>query len=147
MLDGELVILGADGRLSFDALQQRLVTSPAKARGKAAVLPASFAAFDLLAAGGIDLRTQRWTVRRQRVEQLAQRWVPPLQLTPVTADLDEATEWFEVLPAAMGVEGLVVKGAATRYTPGRRDAWVKFNSVGVEVPGWTILGSSCEVRW
>jgi ATP-dependent DNA ligase len=25
----------------------------------------------------------------------------------------------------MGVEGLVVKGAATRYTPGRRDAWVK----------------------
>jgi ATP-dependent DNA ligase len=125
VLDGELVILGADGRLSFDALQQRLVTSPAKARGKAAELPASFAAFDLLAAGGIDLRTQRWTVRRQRVEQLAQGWVPPLQLTPVTADLDEATEWFEVLPAAMGVEGLVVKGAATRYIPGRRDAWVK----------------------
>ena len=111
--------------MSFDALQQRLVTSPAKARGKAAVLPASFAAFDLLAAGGIDLRTQRWTVRRQRLEQLARRWVPPLQLTPVAADLDEATEWFEVLPAAMGVEGLVVKGAATRYTPGRRDAWVK----------------------
>ena len=125
VLDGELVILGADGRLSFDALQQRLVTSPAKARGKAADRPASFAAFDLLAAGGIDLRTQRWTVRRQRLEQLAHVWVPPLQLTPVTADLDEATEWFEVLPAAMGVEGLVVKGAATRYTPGRRDAWVK----------------------
>jgi hypothetical protein len=89
------------------------------ARGKAAELPASFAAFDLLAAGGIDLRTQRWTVRRQRLEQLPQGWVPPLQLTPVTADLDEATEWFEVLPAAMGVEGLVVKGASTRYTPGR----------------------------
>ena len=104
--------------MSFDALQQRLVTSPAKARGKAAVLPASFAGFDLLAAGGIDLHIQRWMVRRQRLEQLAQRWVPPLQLTPVTADLDEATEWFEVLPAAMGVEGLVVKGAATRYTPG-----------------------------
>jgi ATP-dependent DNA ligase len=125
VLDGELVILGADGRLSFDALQQRLVTGPAKARAKAAELPASFAAFDLLAAGGVDLRTQRWTVRRQRLEQLARDWVPPLQLTPVTANLDEATEWFEVLPAAMGVEGLVVKGAATRYTPGRRDGWVK----------------------
>ncbi|GAB2647171.1 hypothetical protein [Kribbella swartbergensis] len=25
----------------------------------------------------------------------------------------------------MGIEGLVVKGAVTRYTPGRRDAWVK----------------------
>ncbi|TCN32129.1 ATP dependent DNA ligase-like protein [Kribbella orskensis] len=125
MLDGELVILGADGRLSFDALQQRLVTSAAKARAKAAELPASFAAFDLLAAGGVDLRTQRWAVRRERLEQVSRGWVPPLQLTPVTADVDEATEWFEVLPAAMGVEGLVVKGAASRYTPGRRDAWVK----------------------
>jgi ATP-dependent DNA ligase len=104
-----LVILGTDGRLSFDALQQRLVTNPARARAKAAELPASFAAFNLLAAGGVDLRTQRWSVRRQRLEQLARDWVPPLQLTPVTADLDEATEWFEVLPAAMGVEGLVVR--------------------------------------
>jgi ATP-dependent DNA ligase len=59
-------------------LQQRLVTSAAKARAKAAELPASFAAFDLLAAGGVDLRTQRWAVRRQRLEQLARDWVPPL---------------------------------------------------------------------
>jgi ATP-dependent DNA ligase len=65
------VILAADGRLSFDALQQCLVTSPARARAKAAELPASYAAFDLLAVGGVDLRTQRWTVRRQRLEQLS----------------------------------------------------------------------------
>jgi ATP-dependent DNA ligase len=72
------------------------------ARAKAAQLPA---AFDLLAIGGIDLRTQRWTVRRNRLEQLAAGWAPPLQLTPVTSDVDEAKEWFDVLPAAMGVEG------------------------------------------
>lgn len=146
VLDDELVILGADGRLSFGALQQRLVTSPARGRAKAAELPASFAAFDLLAAGGIDLRSQRWTVRRLRLEQLAHGWVPPLQLTPVTADLDEATEWFEVLPVAMGVEGLVVKGAATRYTPGRRDAWVKVNSVGVKGARSLSGASAAEVR-
>ena len=35
-------------------------------------------------------------------------------------------------PGAVGVEGLVVKGASTRYQPGRRDR-VKVNSVGVEV--------------
>ena len=75
-INGELVILGADGRLSFDALQQRLVTSAAKARAKAAELPASFAAFDLLAAGGVDLRTQRWAVRRERLEQVSRGWVP-----------------------------------------------------------------------
>ncbi|MEV0287944.1 ATP-dependent DNA ligase [Kribbella sp. NPDC050820] len=124
VVDGELVVLGADGRLSFDALQQRLVTSPAKARARAAELPATYVAFDLLAANGVDLRTQRWTVRRQRLEQLA-AWAPPLQLTPVTSDPAEAREWYDVLPAAMGIEGLVAKGAATRYTPGRRDAWAK----------------------
>ncbi|MEU4295401.1 hypothetical protein AB0E63_44885 [Kribbella sp. NPDC026596] len=75
---------------------------------------------------GVDLRTQRWTVRRGRLEQLATSFSPPLQLTPVTADLEEAREWFDVLPAAMGVEGLVVKGAATRYVGGRRrTGWLR----------------------
>lgn len=55
---------------------------------------------------------------------------PPLQLSPVTADLEEAREWFEVLPEALGVEGLVVKGANTRHVGGRRE-WLKVNSVGV----------------
>jgi hypothetical protein len=44
--------------------------------------------------------------------------VPPLQLSPVTYEVDEAREWYDVLPAAMGVEGLVAKGRATRYVPG-----------------------------
>jgi ATP-dependent DNA ligase len=95
-----------------------------------AAVPASYVAFDLLAASGVDLRTQRWTVRRGRLEQLAANFSPPLQLTPVTADLEEAREWFDVLPAAMGIEGLIVKGAATRYAGGRRE-WLKVNSVGV----------------
>jgi ATP-dependent DNA ligase len=73
VLDGELVVT-VDGRLSFDALQRRLVTSPAKARHLVATVPASYVAFDLLAIGGIDLRTQRWTVRRRRLEQLSVGW-------------------------------------------------------------------------
>ena len=159
VLDGELVVLGADARLSFDALRQRLVISPAKARNRAAQVPATYAAFDLLALGGVDLRTQRWTARRQRLEQLARSWMPPMQLTPVTADLDEAREWFEVLPEAMGVEGLMVKGAATRYTPGRgtdRGKSVRFlagtrarrggpwrSGAGVSVSRWPPL----NLRW
>ncbi|TCN32125.1 ATP dependent DNA ligase-like protein [Kribbella orskensis] len=123
VLDGELVIL-AGGRLSFDALQRRLVTAPSKARRLVASIPASYAAFDVLAAGGVDLRTQRWTVRRTRLEQLAVGWMAPLQLSPVTADLGEAREWFEILPDALGIEGLVVKGAGLRYVGGRRE-WLK----------------------
>ena len=131
VVDGELVMLDESGRLSFDQLQRRLVTSPAKARALIAQAPASFMAFDLLAAGDVDLRPLRWSTRRDRLESLA-TWEPPLQLSPVTHDVDEAREWFEVLPGAIGVEGLVVKGATSRYAPGRRD-WLKVNSVGVAV--------------
>jgi ATP-dependent DNA ligase len=43
----------------------------------------------------------------------------------VTYDADEAQEWFEVLPAAHGVEGLVLKSTAARYAGGRRSSWGK----------------------
>jgi hypothetical protein len=51
----------------------------------------------------------------------------------VTADVDEALELLEAFKAS-GVEGLVVKGATTRYQPGRRD-WVKS----------ILLGWACSV--
>jgi ATP-dependent DNA ligase len=62
----------------------------------------------------------RWTARRQRLESLAGNWIPPLQVSPVTADVDEAREWLDAFKTS-GVEGLVVKGASTRYLPGHRD--------------------------
>lgn len=123
VVDGELVALDATGRLSFDLLQRRLVTARGQIRRVAAEHPSSFMAFDLLAVAGVDVRSQRWTTRRARLEGLA-TWSPPLQLSPVTDDVDEARDWFDVLPAAMGVEGLVVKGRGTRYLPGRRE-WLK----------------------
>jgi ATP-dependent DNA ligase len=80
-------------------------------------------------------------------EQLSVRWTTTaLQLSPVTDDIEEAREWFEVLPEAMGVEGLVVKGAASRYVGGRRE-WLKVNSVGlVSVARRRRLASSLVVR-
>jgi ATP-dependent DNA ligase len=74
-INGELVIV-VDGRLSFDALQRRLVTAPTKARDVVASTSAGYVAFDLLAAGGVDLRTQRWSTRRDRLERLAASWAP-----------------------------------------------------------------------
>jgi ATP-dependent DNA ligase len=105
--------------------------------------PASFMAFDLLAAVGVDIRQQCWDTRRSRLESLA-GWVPPLQLTPVTFDVDEAREWYEVLPAAMGVEGLVIKARHGRYAPARREWW-KVNSLGVGGVGLGLALTGCEV--
>ena len=107
-----------------------MVNTPATVRRRLApAKPASFVAFDVLAVGSVDVRPMRWTARRQRLESLAERGAPPLQLSPVTSDPDEAREWLNAFKTT-GVEGLLVKGASTRYQPARRD-WVKVNSVAV----------------
>jgi ATP-dependent DNA ligase len=125
VVDGEVVIWNGD-RLDFGLLQRRMVTAPARIGTLVAAHPASYVAFDLLAAGGADLRGERLSRRRAALEALAERWAPPLQLSPATSDPDEARAWFEDFRPA-GVEGLVVKGAGTRYAPGRRE-WLKVKS-------------------
>src|SRR5207245_8439129 len=77
--------------------------------------------------------------RRAELESLAEAWAPPLQLSPVTADPDEAQRWsVDFRPA--GVEGLVAKGAATRYQPGRRE-WLKVKSwESTEVLAGGVIG-------
>nr|WP_238351136.1 ATP-dependent DNA ligase [Kribbella shirazensis] len=123
VLDGELVVWDGQ-RLDFDALQQRMVNSVATVRTRLAPeRPASFIVFDVLAVDSVDVRPLRWTARRSRLESLAKDWRPPLQLSPVTDDPAEAREWLAAFKSS-GVEGLVAKGASTRYQPGRRD-WVK----------------------
>ncbi len=125
VVDGEVVIWNGD-RLDFGLLQRRMVTAASRLGPQLTAHPASYVAFDLLAAAGTDLRPQRWRDRRAALERLAARWSPPLQLSPVTADPDQAREWFEDYRAA-GVEGLVAKGATTPYRPGRRE-WLKVKS-------------------
>jgi ATP-dependent DNA ligase len=125
VLDGELVIWNGT-RLDFDLLQRRLANPGKKAAALAGQHPASFMVFDVLAANGRDLRHDTLERRREVLELLAQGWDPPLQLSPVTRDEETAREWFvDYRPA--GIEGLVVKGGAQRYHPGRRE-WVKVKS-------------------
>ena len=139
VLDGEVVIWNG-ARLDFGLLQQRMVTAPGRIPALAAAHPASYVAFDVLASGGADLRPWKLTRRRAALEDLAARWAPPMQLSPVTADLDEARAWFtDYRPA--GVEGLVAKGAGTRYAPGRRE-WLKVKSwETTEVVAGGVIGT------
>ena len=125
VVDGEVVVWNGS-RLDFGLLQQRMATSPGRIGALVAAAPASYVAFDLLATGGTDLRRRTLRVRRSALEELAARWAPPLQLSPLTADVAEAQQWFTDFRAA-GVEGLVVKGASGRYAPGRRE-WLKVKS-------------------
>jgi ATP-dependent DNA ligase len=121
VLDGELVVW--DGAaLNFSALGKRLASRSKRPRS---TLPASFVAFDLLAAAGHDLRSQPLKVRRQALEALLDQATPPLQLAPQTTDVTVAQTWRDEYTASpVGIEGLVIKGLSTRYEPGKR-GWSK----------------------
>ncbi|WP_324275263.1 ATP-dependent DNA ligase [Blastococcus brunescens] len=110
VLDGEVVVWNGS-RLDFGLLQRRMVTAPGRIAPLVAAHPASYVAFDLLAAGGADLRSWKLTRRRAALEDLAARWAPPMQLSPATSDPAEARTWFEDYRPA-GIEGLVAKGPA-----------------------------------
>jgi hypothetical protein len=117
-----------DGRLSFDALQRRLVTAPGKARQLITSTPASYAAFDLLALAGS--RPAHATLDQPApAPRVAGRLVPAAAAVHGHRRPRRGAG-FEVL-AAMGVSGgLVAKGKASRYEPGRR-GWPTVSSVGV----------------
>lgn len=139
VLDGEAVIWSG-AHLDFDLLQQRMVAGPGRTRSLAARHPANLAVFDLLALDGRDLRRRTFDQRREQLQELAAAWSPPLQLSPLTEDVEEAGEWFRTYRAA-GIEGLVVKGGAGRYAPWRR-SWVKVKSrESVEVLIGAVTGS------
>lgn len=122
VVDGEAVIW-TDDRLDFDALQHRMARGERAATTLAAEMPSSYVAFDVLAVEDTDVRHLPLAVRRTLLEQLAVDWVPPLHLSPWTADIELAREWYATLPAT-GIEGLVVKGAAQTYRGGERQ-WLK----------------------
>jgi bifunctional non-homologous end joining protein LigD len=93
VLDGELIIW-SDDRLAFDLLQHRFAGGQARAREQARHHPASYVVFDLLALAGEDLRDQPLRDRRAALETLAREWAPPLQLSPMTDDIEVARRWM-----------------------------------------------------
>jgi ATP-dependent DNA ligase len=118
VVDGEIVIVTPRG-LDFDALQMRLHPAASRVAKLAAGTPAAFVAFDLLAAGGQDLRRLAQRDRRVRLEHLLAGAAPPLHLTPATRDAQVAREWLARFEGA-GLDGVIAKPAGGAYQPGRR---------------------------
>jgi bifunctional non-homologous end joining protein LigD len=115
VLDGELCAWH-DGRLAFDQLAR---TRAARDRDRVAV---TYAAFDLLAEPGRDVRglplRDRWEVLHSTLDGVG----PPLEIVMATTDRAEAVGWQRAL-APTGIEGLVAKGLGTRYSARLRTAW------------------------
>jgi ATP-dependent DNA ligase len=117
VVDGEVVVV-IDGRTDFDALQQRIHPAESRVTKLAAETPAALVAFDLLAEGGRDLRTEQFAVRRSALAELTlpEGW----HRTPSTDDVVDAARWFDEFEAS-GCDGIVAKRLDGRYAEGKRD--------------------------
>ena len=123
VLDGELVVR-VDKRIEFSELQQRL-GSPAEVGGRAHLRPATFVAFDLLCLQGQDARHLPLRDRRDALEDVLAAAGRFMRLSPQTSDRSEAESWMaDYAAGAIGLEGIVAKGAEQPYRPGKRD-WLK----------------------
>ena len=136
VVDGEIVLMDAQGRPDFGALQNRMHRTGPEVPRMAAARPVSYLVFDLLAWDGEELLARPYAERRARLDALGlvgHRWV--------------ATPWFAgggagVLAASEenGLEGVVAKRLESPYRPGLRSPdWRKIKNVrtqAVVVGGW-----------
>ena len=130
VLDGEIVLFGADGTQDFDALGQRIHPAETRIRMLAEQTPTRFIAFDLLAEDDEVLLELPQRERRARLETRVDK---PLDLTPATEDPAEAEPWLQ------GAEGVIAKRQEARYCPGERVGMVKIKrvrTIDAVVMGW-----------
>jgi len=130
VIDGEIVALDAEGRPSFNTLQNS-VGSPARI---------VYYVFDVMVLAGRDVSRETLTTRRELLE----RKVLPTLAEPVryVGVLDASLRDLIHAVKTQGFEGLVAKRRDSRYEPGLRSgAWMKMRiNRGQEfvIGGYTI---------
>ncbi len=136
VLDGEIVLRGADGREDFDALGQRIHPADSRIQRLAAETPAVYVAFDLLAREDNVLLELPFGERRDALETLlgeARFEHAPVELMPTAATAAEAERWLR------DAEGAMAKERSAPYTPGQRHGTFKvkrIRTIDAVVVGW-----------
>jgi bifunctional non-homologous end joining protein LigD len=128
LIDGEAVVLDANGKSSFQALQASLKD------GKAAL---TYFAFDLLELDGEDLSGLPQVERKSRLKKLLGSGKGVLRYSEhIIGKGEQLLHTF----CEAGLEGVVSKRADARYVGARSDAWVKTKCIRRQefvVIGWT----------
>jgi ATP-dependent DNA ligase len=136
VLDGEIVVRGADGLEDFDALGQRIHPAASRVERLSVETPASYVAFDLLAHEDESLLTCALEDRRAALERLLagdEFAGTPVELMRTTADIDVAREWL------VHAEGTIAKDRTAPYRPGERKGMAKVKrvrTIDAIVAGW-----------
>ncbi|MDP9151664.1 MAG: non-homologous end-joining DNA ligase, partial [Myxococcota bacterium] len=128
VIDGEIVVLDANGKSSF----QRLQNFQGAARPRA-----TFVAFDALYAEGRDLRTQRLEQRKEVLARLVRGGSSNVLLSEHVVERGRAL--FESAQR-QGLEGIVGKRRDSVYLGKRTRDWVKIKAQLEQecvIAGWT----------
>ena len=128
LLDGEAVVLDADGKTSFQGLQGALKEDPD------AIL---YYAFDLLALDGEDLTGLTLVERKERLKALIGEGTAKIRYSDHIVGRGE--ELFSTFCDA-GLEGVISKRAEGRYVGARSSGWLKTKCIKRQefvVVGWT----------
>ncbi len=136
-VDGELVVLDAEGKPEFSRILSRLKAPTSKALARSARQDkAVYYLFDLLYLDGRDLRGATLEERRELLLQVL-RPDPWVRLSETVEG--QGTALFE-LALERGLEGLMAKRKSGTYEAGRSSAWKKLkarHTADVVVVGYT----------
>ena len=117
LLDGEIVALGKDGRISFNLLQ----------RHRSAAQAILFYAFDVIILRGKSLVKVPLENRREILAEVMADLKPKTPLICLSESIDTTPAELVQLVKQFGFEGIVAKRKDSWYEIGKRSgAWVKY---------------------
>jgi bifunctional non-homologous end joining protein LigD len=122
VIDGEVVVLDASGRPSFQGMQKRVqLVRRIDLERAARERPATLFVFDLIGFEGLDLRRLPLLVRKEALSRLLPAEGPLRYADHVVAAGEALYEEVRKL----GLEGIMAKRADSPYVGGRSPHWVK----------------------
>jgi bifunctional non-homologous end joining protein LigD len=135
VIEGEIVALDGEGRLSFNALQNR---GPGE--------PLHFFIFDLLILRGRDVMAEPLVKRRALIEKhLLPTLADPIRYSPI---LEASLPNLIRSVKEQGLEGLVAKRRDSKYESGERSgAWAKMRVNQAQdfiIGGYTVGGATFD---
>jgi len=137
LIDGEAVVLEADGRSSFQALQNAIKSSPDSI---------DYFAFDLLELDGEDLTGCPLTERKARLAAILPKKSDRIRYSDhIVGSGEKLLNQF----CAAGLEGVISKLATAKYVGSRSGGWLKTKCIKRQefvIIGWTPSDKSRAFR-
>jgi DNA ligase D-like protein (predicted ligase)/DNA ligase D-like protein (predicted polymerase)/DNA ligase D-like protein (predicted 3'-phosphoesterase) len=138
VIDGEIVVFDADGRPSFETLQQRMnLKNDREIKRMSKQIPVTLVAFDQLWLDGEELIGLKLEERRELLEGVVERD----ERLEVITHVEREGKAFVEAARNLRLEGVVAKKKGSKYQPGRRTPdWKKIkltNTQDCVILGWT----------